>query len=144
MSHTRKYGENTAARVAGGKFATGNPGRPKGARNRATIAAQALLDGEAEMLTRRAIDLARHGNMKAMSLCMNRLLPPKGPGDRPLALGELPPEPAKAISFIIDAVAAGDLLLADAERLAGLLKLRADLASLEEIEERLARLEAAR
>jgi hypothetical protein len=38
----RKYGSNTG-RSAGGKFATGNPGKPLGARHRATVAAQELL-----------------------------------------------------------------------------------------------------
>ena len=38
----------------------------------------------------------------------------------------------------------GELLLADAERLAGLVKAKAELATLEEFEERLAALEAAR
>ncbi len=38
---------------------SGNPnGRPKGARNKTTVAVEALLEGEAEALTRRAIDLA--------------------------------------------------------------------------------------
>src|SRR4029077_7685570 len=39
---------------------SGNPsGRPKGSRNRTTLAAEALLDGEAEQLTRKAIELAK-------------------------------------------------------------------------------------
>jgi hypothetical protein len=144
MSNSRKNGENTAGRAAGGRFAPGNPGRPKGSRNRATIVAQALLDGEAEALTRRAIQMAQFGNMQAMSLCLSRLLPPKRPGDQPLDLGDLPAEPATALGYIIEAVAAGDLLLADAERLAGLYKIKADMAMLSEIEDRLTALEAAR
>ena len=46
---TRKYGRNTD-----GKFAPGNPGKPVGARHRATRAVLELLDGEAEALTRRS------------------------------------------------------------------------------------------
>ncbi len=37
----------------GRPFARGNPGRPKGARNKVTRAVAALLDGEAEALMRR-------------------------------------------------------------------------------------------
>jgi hypothetical protein len=38
------------------KGQSGNPdGRPKGSRHKATLAAEALLDGEAEVLTRKAI-----------------------------------------------------------------------------------------
>ena len=50
-------------RVRGRPFppgVSGNPaGRLPGTRNRATMAAEALLDGEAEALTRKAIDAAR-------------------------------------------------------------------------------------
>ncbi len=42
---------------------SGNPhGRPRGARNRATVAAEELLDGEADALTRKAIELAKQGD----------------------------------------------------------------------------------
>ena len=38
---------------------SGNPeGRPRGSRNRATIAVQELLDGEGEVIARKAIELA--------------------------------------------------------------------------------------
>ena len=55
---------------------SGNPkGRPKGALNRATFAAQELLDGESEALTRRCTDLAMEGDPTALRLSMARLLP---------------------------------------------------------------------
>jgi Family of unknown function (DUF5681) len=39
---------------------SGNPaGKPKGTRNKTTLAVEALLDGEAETLTRKAIELAK-------------------------------------------------------------------------------------
>src|SRR5262245_39750900 len=42
---------------------SGNPdARAKGARNRATVAAERLLDGEADTLTRKAIELAKDGD----------------------------------------------------------------------------------
>ena len=37
-----------------GKFAKGNPGRPKGSRHKHVLAIQDLLDGEAETLGRKA------------------------------------------------------------------------------------------
>ena len=46
---------------------SGNPnGRPKGARNKTTLAAQMLLDGEAEALTRKVIDMALEGDLVAI------------------------------------------------------------------------------
>jgi len=56
---------------------SGNPaGRPRGARNRTTLAAEQLLDGEAEVLTRKAIELAKEDNLSALRLCIDRILPP--------------------------------------------------------------------
>lgn len=56
---------------------SGNPGgRPPGARNRKTLAAAILLDGEAETLTRKAVELALAGDPTAMRLCFERILPP--------------------------------------------------------------------
>jgi len=57
---------------------SGNPtGKPRGARHRATVAAEALLDGEAEALTRRAVELALEGDTTALRLCLERVLPPR-------------------------------------------------------------------
>jgi len=62
---------------------SGNPGgRPKGALNKATLATQALLEGEAEALTRKVVELAKSGNPMALRLCLERLLPPRR--DRPI------------------------------------------------------------
>ena len=50
-------------------------GRPKGARNKATLAAEALLEGGAEALTRKAIELALAGDGPALRLCLERIVP---------------------------------------------------------------------
>ena len=56
------HADNTAPKQRGRPFElgkSGNPkGRPKGARNRATILAEALLDHEAEAITRKLVDKA--------------------------------------------------------------------------------------
>src|SRR6516165_7866936 len=55
---------------------SGDPaGRPRGSRNRATLAAKTLLDSEALGLTRRAVEAALAGDMVAMKLCLERVLP---------------------------------------------------------------------
>ena len=70
--------ENTG-RLLDGRFQagkSGNPaGRPKGALNKTTIAALCLLDGEAEELTRVCVEKALAGDMTAMRLCMERIIP---------------------------------------------------------------------
>src|SRR5215213_10832715 len=71
-----------AAERRGGRFKPGNPGRPKGARHKTTLAIEALLDGEAEALTRKAIELAKAGDLVALRLCLDRICPPRK--DRPV------------------------------------------------------------
>jgi hypothetical protein len=53
-----------------------------------TLAVEALLDGEAETITRKAIELAKEGDLTALRLCLDRIAPPRK--DRPV-LFELPP-----------------------------------------------------
>lgn len=102
---------------------SGNPkGRPRGARNRATVAAEALLEGEAEALTRKAVELALAGDVTALRLCMERLVPPRK--DRPVCL-DLPPingpeDAQRAVNVVLGAVAAGRLTPSEAAALCGL------------------------
>jgi len=103
---------------------SGNPnGRPKGSLNATTLAAQALLDGEAEILARKAIELAKGGDLAALRLCIDRLVPPRK--DRPVPF-DLPKiesarDAANAISAVLTAVSTGDLTPAEASDVTRLL-----------------------
>ena len=49
------------------KGQSGNPnGKPKGTRHRVTMAAESLMEGEAEAITRKAIELAKEGDGPAL------------------------------------------------------------------------------
>jgi hypothetical protein len=82
----------TARKGRGRPFAkgqSGNPGgRPRGSANRATRAAELLLDGQATALTRKAVELALAGDPAALRLCLDRTVAPRR--DRPVELA-LPP-----------------------------------------------------
>lgn len=136
----RKKRSDTGAGDSRGRFGTGNAGRPRGARNKITHQLEALFARDAEAVAAAAIMAARGGDTAAMSLVLNRIFP--AAKDRPIAL-DLPAAPAEAASTIVSAVGAGEILLGDAERLMALIKARAELASLEEIEARIAALESA-
>jgi len=94
------------------KGQSGNPkGRPQGSRNAATILAQNLLDGQAEALVKKVIDQALEGDMTALRVCIERLVPPRK--DSPINF-EFPQiqkfeELYKFLSAIVNAVAAGQL-----------------------------------
>lgn len=67
------------------KGVSGNAsGRPRGSFNHATRIAQDLIDGEAEALMRNLIDKAIRGDVVALRLCVDRILPPKR--SQPLAI----------------------------------------------------------
>jgi Family of unknown function (DUF5681) len=56
---------------------SGNPsGRPRGSRNRTTLALEALLDGEAEALTRIAVDMARRATWRRCACAWTASIPP--------------------------------------------------------------------
>ncbi len=106
------------------KGQSGNPsGRPVGARHRATMAAEALLDGDAENLTRKAIELALAGDMTAMRLCLERLVPPRR--DRPVTFDAgaitTPAEALAAVGRVIEAMAAGEVTPTEALAVTGVL-----------------------
>ena len=103
---------------------SGNPGgKPRGALNQTTRAAQELLDGKAQALTRKAVELAQEGNVVALRLCLERLIPPRK--DRPIALelpqvvgvGDIP----AALGTILAAVAQGEITPGEGQSVAGML-----------------------
>jgi hypothetical protein len=59
----------------GRPFAKGNAGRPPGSKNRKTVVAQALLAGEETELVRKAIELAKAGDVQMLKFLLDRLLP---------------------------------------------------------------------
>ena len=63
-------GRNTA-----GQFSVGNTGRPKGSRNKATLAIESLLHGQAEALAQTAVLKALEGDRVSLRLCMERKAP---------------------------------------------------------------------
>ena len=127
----------------GRPFERGNPGRPKGARHKATLAAEALLDGEAEGLTRKAVELALGGDTVALRLCLERVLPSRK--DRPVSFS-LPEintaaDAVKASGALLQAVAVGDVTPSEASELGKLLESHARVLEASELEERLTKLE---
>jgi Family of unknown function (DUF5681) len=126
------------------KGQSGNPsGRPCGARNKATLAVEALLDGEAEGLTRKVIERAFAGDTTALRLCLDRLLPPRK--DRPVSFAmptiETAADAAKAMGAIMAAVASGELTPAEASEIARLVEVYTKTLELSKFEARLRALE---
>jgi len=111
---------------------SGNPaGRPKGARNKTTMAAQALLDGEAQTLTSKAIELAHSGDTVALRLCLDRIIPTRRERAVTVDLPEIAgaADAAKALSAIIRATANGELTPTEAKALSDLVAAYANVCA---------------
>ena len=139
--------ENTAGKQRGRPFEpgkSGNPaGKPAGARHKATIAAEALLDGEAEGLTRKAVEMALAGDTVALRMCLERVVPARK--DRPVSFSlpeiETAADAVKASAALLRAVAAGDVTPGEASELGKLIESHARVLEVTELEQRMERLE---
>ena len=125
---------------------SGNPaGRPKGARNKTTLAVEALLDGEAEAISRKAIALAKDGDMAAIRLCMDRIVPPRK--DRPIPFPmpkmETAADAVIASASVIAAIAEGELTPSEAAELTTMVEAFARTIEVADLETRLIALEVA-
>ncbi|WP_404286452.1 hypothetical protein ACD578_15870 [Microvirga sp. RSM25] len=130
----------------GKPFEPGNSGRPQGSRNKTTLALEALLDGEAEEITRKVIELAKDGESMALKMAMDRILPPRR--DRPVNFAlpklETPADAIRAAAAIAAAVAAGELTPMEAGEMAKLVESFTRAFEVHDIDKRLSQLEAER
>ena len=134
-----KNGRNTA-----GQFSAGNSGRPRGSRNKATLAIESLLQGQAEALTQTALTKALEGDSVALRLCMDRIAPP--PKDAAVTFS-MPTmcnamDATEAAGSVLRAVSEGELTPLEATRVMGLIDSYRRTLELTEIEQRLQALEA--
>lgn len=138
----------TDGRKSDGTFAPGNRlgGNRAGSRHKVTRAVEALLEGEAEALTRTAIDKALEGDGVALRLCLDRIAPPRK--DAPVSF-DLPPiktaaDAVEASCALLGAVAAGEVTPDEAGRVMALLSAHKALVETCDLETRIAALEAKR
>src|SRR3954453_9671130 len=147
MSASVDAEKNTGRRGGAPPFRKGQSGtprgRPPGARNRATQAIEALLDGEAETITRKAVELAKAGDTVALRLCLDRLAPVRK--DRPVMFAlpaiETTADLPKASAALLEAVASGELTPSEAAELGQVVEGPVRAIEATELQARLERLE---
>jgi len=132
-------------KTRGRPFSKGNPGRPKGARHKATCAIEALLEGDAHEIGRKCIEMAKDGDATALRLAMERICPVRRARIRfnlPSVedMGDLP----KALSAVLEAIADGSLAPDEGSAIASALTQQQRMFESVELERRIAALEEAR
>jgi hypothetical protein len=128
------------------KGKSGNPkGKAPGTRNKATMAALTLLEGEASKLTRKAVELALEGDIQALRLCLERIIAPTK--DRPLKITlpavETAADLPKLTVALLAAVAAENIGASEAATLARLVEAHGKALETADFEERLRKIEEA-
>lgn len=125
---------------------SGNPrGKKPGTRHRATTMVLALLETGAKEITEAVISAAKAGDIAAAKLVLDRLCPPAR--ERHIALPCLPDtSTAAGISAasvaVLEAVSSGELTPGEGATLSGILEARRKALETEELEARIAALEA--
>ena len=126
------------------KGESGNPtGKPAGVRNKATVMVQSIMERGAQEIAEAIVGLAKEGDLSAARLVLERLLPPAK--ERPISLA-LPGTDtaggiAEAQQAILQAVAAGDLLLGEGTALSSIVEARRKAVETLQLEQRITALE---
>lgn len=150
VGHNPKQGKSGQTSNSGhsGQFKPGNnfgKGRPMGSRNAVTVAAENLIAGEGEALSRKLVELALDGNVACLKVAIERLVPPVK--SKPIHLPDLPKvesiaEASTLTAFILNSVAAGTITPIEAEILSRTAERHLKALEVRDIEKRLAELES--
>jgi hypothetical protein len=126
------------------KGKSGNPrGRPTGARNKASLMLDKLMERGAQDIVETVIDRAKGGDMTAARLILERLVPPAK--ERPIAIALPPTSDAQGVAdaqaLVIASMASGGLLPGEAATIMGMLESRRKGIETVELETRIKLLE---
>lgn len=127
------------------KGESGNPkGKPKGTRNKSSLAAEDLLEGSLDRICRRIEEEALSGNMQAAKMILDRFLPVRK--DRVIKV-DFPQinsqeDILNAIGSVVNAVGRGEISPSEGESLSRTIELYSKALENHQLESRLRELEA--
>jgi len=129
------------------KGISGNPaGRPPGSRNRATLLAQQLLDGQSEAVVQALLDKAlKERDLGALKIIIDRLLPPRRGRPVQFDLPEIADAPGVVAAYnaVLHATAVGQLTPEEAVSVSGVIDRLRVAIELDDHEKRLRQIEEA-
>jgi hypothetical protein len=122
------------------KFKPGQSGNPAG-----KPPGEELLDGEAEALTRKAVEMAKSGDIQAMRICLDRIAPARKDRYVPIDLPalETAADAVKASAVVVAALSKGNLTPSEASELGKVIGNYVSALTAADFEKRLAQLETA-
>jgi hypothetical protein len=126
----------------GRPFANGNPGRKPGSRNRTTLLAAALLNGKAEELLRKALEIAIAGDVGMIKFLLGRILPRERLVKLDLPRMESADDAVEALGAIVQAVTAGKISPSEGAAVATLINSYAQAIDLADLVKRMNSVEA--
>jgi hypothetical protein len=141
-------GESPSSKAAinAGRWKKGqrNPkGYRRGSKHTATLFAENLLSGEAQGLIRKAVELALSGDVGALKLCLDRILPPLKSRPINFALPTLrtTSDALSALAALVQGTSSGQLLPEELEPLAATIATYIRATEVSMFEDRLSSLE---
>lgn len=146
-SKTPTSASNGAPQTRGKPFERGNRagrGRKAGSRNKASLAADALAQGELSDILQKVLELAKAGDLKAADMVLSRAWPARK--GRPVAF-TMPrlhqvSDIVAAIGAVAAAVSDGTLTPDEASAIAGVIETQSKAVESADLEKRVAALEA--
>lgn len=130
-----------------GQFQQGNTygqGRAVGSRNNVTVAAENLIQGESEALSRKLIELALAGNVACLKTAIERIVPVCK--SRPISLPDMPKidsvaDASELTAYVIDAIAEGKVSPVEGEIISRACERHLKALEVRDLEARLSALE---
>jgi hypothetical protein len=130
----------------GRPFQSGNPGRPRGSKNKVTRALEQLAEGQAEQVFQKVTEQALAGDVPSQKIFLDRVYPP--PKGRPINV-RIPPingpqDALSSIAAIFSAIREGQLTSDEIGALSLVVGRFIQIIELQDHERRIAALEQAR
>ncbi|EFB42034.1 DUF5681 domain-containing protein [Parachlamydia acanthamoebae] len=139
--------ENAGQMQVTGKFRKGQSGNPqgkaKGTKNRATLAAEQVLQSDLDNICHKLIEEALTGNIQAIRLVLDRVLPIKRDRDIKIRLPKLQTtdDAVKAMSLIIESVSCGNITPSEGEAMSKVVDAFVKAIQVYDVEKRVVKLE---
>lgn len=149
LGHNAKHNDDNSAsnNARRRQFQPGNTygqGRPVGSKNSITVAAENIIRGEGEALSRKLIELALAGNVACLKTAIERIVPVCK--SKPVSLPDMPridsvADASELTAYVIDAIAEGQLSPVEGEIISRACERHLKALEVRDLESRLSALE---